>query len=216
MTPGAWQLPDPRRAPAGVELLALTGRLTPDVALAGYRRGLFAMEVAAGVNGWFSPDPRGILPLSRLHISRSLRRSLRRFRVTADQAFDAVVAACADPSRPGAWINEEYRTVYRALFARGHAHSIEVWSGERLVGGVFGIELGGLFCGESMFHRETDASKVALAGLVAHLGRAGGAERLLDVQWWTPHLGSLGVIEVPRADYLDQLAQALLLPPAFT
>lgn len=208
-------LPDPWRAPPGQDLLALAGPLTPDLALAGYRRGLFAMELAAGVNGWYSPDPRGILPLAGLQVSRSLRRSRRRFTVTTDRAFEAVVAACADPARPGSWINDEYRRVYRALAARGCAHSVEVWSGQRLAGGLVGIEQGGLFCGETMFHHETDASKVALVALVEILRAAGGAGRLLDVQWWTPHLGSLGAVAVPRTAYLDLLPLALSLPPAW-
>lgn len=209
------RLPDPRAAPPGRDIVALAGPLTADLALRGYRRGLFAMELAAGVNAWFSPDPRGIVPIDGLRVSRSLQRSCRRFRVTTDIAFDAVVAACADPDRPGAWINDEYRRVYRALHARGTAHSIEVWSGERLVGGLVGVEQGGLFCGETMFHRETDASKVALVALVRRLHDSGPGGRVLDVQWWTPHLGSLGAIQVPRNHYLDLLPGALVLPPAW-
>lgn len=215
MTRGPWRLPDPRQAQPGVELLALSGPLTADVALAGYRRGLFAMEVAEQVNGWFSPDPRGILLPESLHISRSLRRSMRGFRITVDQQFAAVVRACADPDRAGAWINAEYVQVYQELHTRGLAHSVEVWSRDHLVGGVFGVELGGLFCGESMFHRQTDASKAALVGLVERLVAAGPRGRILDVQWWTPHLGTLGVIEVPRLTYLDSLPPALALPAAF-
>lgn len=196
-------------------MLALSGPLTADLALAGYRRGLFAMEVAGQVNGWFSPDPRGILPPERLHISRSLRRSMRGFRITVDRQFASVVRACADPRRVGAWINAEYVQVYRELHARGLAHSVEVWSHDRLVGGVFGVEQGGLFCGESMFHHQADASKAAVVGLVDRLLTAGPQGRILDVQWWTPHLGTLGVIEVPRLMYLDALPQALALPAAF-
>ncbi len=198
-----------------MELLALSGPLTTERALLGYRTGLFAMEFEPGINAWFSPDPRGILPLRGMHLSRSLRRSMRRLRVTYDQAFDAVVSGCADPDRSGAWINDEYREVYTDLHSRGAAHSVEVWAGERLVGGVFGVEQGGVFSGESMFHRATDASKVALAALVARLVAAGPDGRILDVQWWTPHLGSLGVVEIPRSAYLDLLPAALWLPPAF-
>ena len=206
-------LPDPRAAPSGRDVVALCGPLTPDLALAGYRRGLFAMELAAGVNAWFSPDPRGVIPLSGLRVSRSLRRSLTTFAVTTDTAFDAVLDACADPARPGAWINVEYRRVYRSLHSRGAAHSVEVWRDGQLAGGLIGVEQGGLFCGETMFHRQTDASKVALVALVQRLASAPGAGRLLDVQWWTPHLGSLGAVAVPRDDYLDLLPQALRLPP---
>lgn len=220
MTRDPWRLPDPRRAPPGVELLGLSAGLTPQIALAGYRSGLFVMELEAGIAGWFSPDPRGILPLDRLHVSRSLRRSMIRFEVTFDSVFDEVVAACADPSRPGAWITPEYREVYRALHHAGAAHSVEVWSQGELAGGLFGVEQGGLFCGESMFHWRTDASKVAVAALVDVLrsaeGRsAEGLARILDVQWWTPHLGSLGVVAIPRSHYLDMLPAALSLPPAF-
>lgn len=198
-----------------MELLALSGTLTTDLAVAGYRTGLFAMEFEPGINAWFSPDPRAVLPLQGMHISRSLQRSRRRMTVTFDQAFEAVVAACADPDRSGAWINDEYRRVYRELHRRGHAHSVEAWWGDRLVGGVFGVEFGGLFCGESMFHHRTDASKVALAALVERLADVGDQGRLLDVQWWTEHLGSLGVVTMPRNAYLDQLPEALALPPAF-
>lgn len=208
-------LPDPRATPPGRDVVALCGPLTADLAIAGYRRGLFAMELAAGVNAWFSPDPRGVLPLPGLRVSRSLRRSLGRFAVTTDTAFEAVLEACADPGRPGAWINDEYRRVYRVLHARGAAHSVEVWRGDLLAGGLIGVEQGGLFCGETMFHRHTDASKVALVALVGRLAASPGPGRLLDVQWWTPHLGSLGVVEMSRDDYLDRLPQALRLPPAW-
>ncbi|MFN8125854.1 MAG: leucyl/phenylalanyl-tRNA--protein transferase [Candidatus Nanopelagicales bacterium] len=180
------------------------------MALVGYRRGLFAMEVAAGVMGWFSPDPRGILRPGTARVSRSLRRSMRRFTVTVDTCFAAVVAACADPDRDGHWITDDYRAVYRDLHNRGLAHSVEVWHDGRLAGGLFGVEQGGLFCGESMFHHVTDASKAALVATDTLLADAGGP-RLFDVQWWTPHLGSMGVIEIPRARYLEELPAALSL-----
>lgn len=215
MTRGSWALPDPRQAPAGVELLAVGGPFSADLAIAGYRRGLFAMEVAAGVMGWFSPDPRGVLPLGSVPVSRSLKRSMRRYRVTVDTSFSAVVAACADPDRPGHWITDDYRAVYRDLHSRGVAHSVEVWEGDLLAGGLFGVELGGLFCGESMFHRRTDASKVALVSM-ARLLSTGSADRVFDVQWWTPHLGSMGVVEVPRSRYLDRVSAALSLPPVLS
>lgn len=215
MTRGPWGLPDPRAAPPGVELLAVGGVLSADLAIAGYRRGLFAMEVAAGVMGWFSPDPRGVLPPGAVHVSRSLRRSMRSYRVTVDQDFAGVVAACADPGRPGHWITDDYRAVYRDLHNRGVAHSVEVWDDRGLAGGLFGVEQGGLFCGESMFHRRRDASKVALVTM-ARLLLAGGGERVFDVQWWTPHLGSMGVVEIPRRSYLDRVSAALSLPPVLS
>lgn len=212
-----WRLPDPRQFPAGVELIGLTARFDPDLALVGYRRGIFAMDVAGGVMGWFSPDPRGVLPLTGLHVGRSLHRARRRFTVTVDRAFAAVVDGCADPARSGAWITPAYRSVYLELHRRGVAHSVEVWSGPRLAGGVFGVEQGGLYCGESMFHRDTDASKVALVELVERLSAGEDSERrLFDVQWWTPHLATLGVVEIPRARYLDRLPGALALPPALS
>ena len=160
------------------------------------------------VLAWWSPDPRAILPLDGLRISRSLRRSLRRFEVRVDTAFDQVVDACADPSRPGAWITPAVAAAYGELHRLGHAHSVEAWTADgRLAGGLYGVGIGSLFAGESMFHHERDGSKVALVALVEWL-RARGAT-LLDVQWSTPHLASLGVIEVPRPRYLELLAEAV-------
>jgi leucyl/phenylalanyl-tRNA---protein transferase len=209
-----WTLPDPAAAPPGAELIAVGAAADPATLLAGYRRGLFAMELGGTVLGWYSPDPRGVLPLSRLRISRSLRRSIRRYRVSYDQHFPEVVAACGDPGRSGHWITDGFRVAYGALHTYGWAHSVEVWEGNELVGGLFGVEVGGLFSGESMFHRRTDASKVALVGLVDRLRTAPG-RRLLDVQWWTPHLATLGAVQMPRPVYLRRLAEALPEPPAF-
>jgi leucyl/phenylalanyl-tRNA--protein transferase len=155
-----------------------------------------------------------VLPLDGLRVSRSLRRSLARYEVRFDTAFDAVVANCADPDRSGRWITPEIAAAYGVLHRLGWAHSVEAWSpGGRLVGGLYGVAIGGLFAGESMFHHETDASKVALIGLVERL-RAGGAT-LLDVQWSTPHLTSLGVVEVPRSTYLERLVEAVHRPDAW-
>jgi leucyl/phenylalanyl-tRNA--protein transferase len=185
--------------------------------LAAYRSGLFPMPLQAGsveVVAWWSPDPRGVLPLDGLRVTRSLRRSQRRYSVRFDTAFDDVIAACANSARPGGWITAEISTAYRELHRLGWAHSVEAWSDDgRLVGGLYGVCVGGLFAGESMFHTETDASKVALVGLVERL-RAGGG-RLLDVQWSTPHLESLGVVEITRGDYLQQLVRAVVLPDAW-
>jgi leucyl/phenylalanyl-tRNA---protein transferase len=165
---------------------------------------------------WWSPDPRGILPLDHLHVSRSLRRSLGRFEITVDQAFARVMAGCAEPSRPQAWITKDFQHAYGRLHTMGWAHSVEVWNHEgELVGGLYGLEIGGLFAGESMFHTQTDASKAALVGLVEILRSTHDSDRLLDVQWRTPHLASLGVIEIPRPRYLDMLQRALLLPKVF-
>jgi leucyl/phenylalanyl-tRNA--protein transferase len=171
---------------------------------------------------WWSPDPRGVIPLEALRITRSLRRSLRRFEVRIDTAFEEVVDKCAAPTRAGRWISGPIRDAYLRLHELGWAHSVESWSlGDgRLAGGLYGVAVGGLFAGESMFHRTTDASKVALVALVDRMrdDGAGGAGRLLDVQWQTPHLESVGAIEVSRAHYLQLLdrALALALPTAFT
>ncbi|MCU1485400.1 MAG: leucyl-tRNA--protein transferase, partial [Actinomycetia bacterium] len=163
---------------------------------------------------WWSPDPRAVLPLDGLQVSRSLRKATARFEVRVDTAFDEVVAACADPDRPGRWISPAIAEAYGRLHRLGWAHSVETWTPDgRLVGGLYGVAIGGLFAGESMFHHEADASKVALVALVERL-RAGGAT-LLDVQWATPHLTSLGVVEVPRVNYLEQLVAAVHRPDAW-
>lgn len=185
-----------------------------------YRAGLFPMRLRGrrGQLGWWSPDPRGVLPLERLRVSRSLRAATRRYQVSLDTSFDAVVAGCADPARPSGWIGPDFARAYRALHERGVAHSVEVWDESgALVGGLYGVGLGGLFAGESMFHRARDASKVALVALVDQLRADGCAGRLLDVQWTTPHLASLGAVDIPREEYLRRLGEALELPdpPAF-
>jgi leucyl/phenylalanyl-tRNA--protein transferase len=160
---------------------------------------------------WWSPDPRGVLPIDHFRVGRSLRRSCARFEVRVDTAFEAVVDGCADPSRAGRWITTAIRDAYVGLHHLGWAHSVEAWDGDGLAGGLYGVAIGGLFAGESMFHRRTDASKVALVGLVERL-RDGGAT-VLDVQWVTPHLASLGAVEIPRSAYLRRLAEAIEQPP---
>src|SRR6478672_5812051 len=158
--------------------------------------------------GWFSPDPRGILPPERFVVSRSLRRTRRRFEIRVDTAFGEVVDGCADPRRPHGWITPEIRAAYVRLHELGWAHSVEAWDREGLAGGLYGVAIGRLFAAESMFHRRTDASKAALGWLCERLGP--GA--LLDVQWLTPHLASLGAVEVSREDYLGRLQEALRSP----
>ncbi len=194
--------------------------LAPGTLLAAYRAGLFPMPVSRrGPLGWFSPDPRGILPLDRLRVTRSLRRSCRRFEIRVDTAYDEVVRSCADPKRPGGWIRKDVVAAYRRLHDLGWAHSVEAWSRPEsspdgrasLAGGLYGVSVGGLFAGESMFHRERDASKAALVGLVEMLG-TDGRERLLDVQWATEHLLSLGAVAVTRPAYLTLLGKALPMP----
>jgi len=213
--PCAWRFP-PADVAGDDGLLALGADLEPGTLLAAYRAGIFPMPITGVPElAWFSPDPRGIVPLAEFAPGRSLRRAVRRFRVTADRAFDDVVAGCADPRRPGGWISPAIRAAYGRLHALGWAHSIEVWDADgTLAGGLYGVEIGGLFAAESKFHVRTDASKVALAALVERLRDAGGA-RLLDVQWTTPHLLALGARDVARADYLRRLRGALAAPPAF-
>ena len=221
--PTPWDLPDPRRAAPGEDLVGIGADLQPGTLLAAYRRGLFPMNVdTGGPLGWWSPDPRGILPLAQLRVSRSLRRSCRRFRVTIDTDFDRVIGACADVRRPHGWITPAIADAYRRLHRLGWAHSVEVWNARgEFAGGLYGVQVGGLFAGESMVHREADASKVALVALVDALldapargGAADGGERLLDVQWCTDHLASLGAVAIPRGEYLDRLARAIDIPPA--
>ncbi len=214
--PTGWILPDPRSAAPGDELLGVGADLEPGTLLTAYRRGLFPMPVRRrGPIGWWSPDPRGVVPLDGLRVSRTLRASVRRFEVTYDTAFDDVVEACADPRRPHGWITPAVARAYGELHRLGWAHSIEVRAGGQLVGGLYGVEVGGLFAGESMFHHATDASKVALVALVGRLRDAGARDRVLDVQWCTAHLASLGAVTLPRTDYLDLVAGAATLPPAF-
>ena len=186
--------------------------LEPGTILEAYRNGIFPMPTDGGrVLAWWSPDPRGILPLDALRTSRSLRRSMRMFEVTFDTEFRSVIEWCAAPHRTGAWIDGGIIDAYTELHHLGWAHSVEVRNGDgELVGGLYGLHIAGFFAGESMFHRVTDASKVALVALVGRL-RTIGVE-LLDVQWLTPHLASLGAVEIPRTDYLRRLDRALALP----
>jgi leucyl/phenylalanyl-tRNA--protein transferase len=211
--PSRFRMPDPQTAlPNG--LLAYGGDLEPGTLLAAYRAGIFPWPDANGRLLWWSPDPRAILPLDRFHESRSLRRTRRHgvFRTSLDRAYGRVVEGCAD--RPeGTWINSDMIAAYVALHELGWAHSVEVWAGERLVGGVYGVAIGGLFAAESMFHRESDASKVALAELVDHLRRR--EYGLLDVQLATDHLASLGAVAIARQDYRRLLGQAIAMHSSF-
>jgi leucyl/phenylalanyl-tRNA--protein transferase len=218
--PSRWELPS-AVTPAGVEIAGVGADLEAGTLLMAYRRGLFPMRLRArGPVGWWSPDPRGVIPLDGLLVSRSLRRSCRRFDVRIDTAFEQVVRGCADPSRPHGWIDEQFVAAYSELHRLGWAHSIETWAVDSpsgtgtLVGGLYGLSIGGFFAAESKFHRARDASKVALVALVDQL-RAGGAT-LLDVQWTTPHLESLGAVDVPRSEYLERLAVAVAAPPTTT
>jgi leucyl/phenylalanyl-tRNA---protein transferase len=189
--------------------------LTPEGVELAYRHGIFPMaDEGSGEVLWFRPDPRAVIPLDGFHVSRSLARTLRRaaFDVRVDTDFEGVMRGCAD--RPeGTWISERFVEVYGALHRAGKAHSVEAWRGGRLVGGAYGLALGGAFMAESMFHRETDASKVALAALTSRLRERGFV--LLDVQYVTPHLESLGAIEITKREYERRLEAALRLDCRF-
>ena len=189
--------------------------LTPEGVLLAYGHGIFPMaDERSGEVLWFRPDPRAIIPLDGFHVSRSLARTLKRatFEIRVDTDFEGVMRGCAD--RPeGTWISERFLEVYTALHRAGKAHSVEAWREGRLVGGTYGLALGGAFMAESMFHVETDASKVALAALCSRLREQGFI--LLDVQYVTPHLESLGAVEITRREYERRLEQALGLPCRF-
>ena len=192
-------------------MIAIGGDLRPATLISAYRGGIFPM-VVSGLNvlGWWSPDPRGILPLDGLRVTRSLRQSARHYEVRVDTCFVDVMRGCADPSREDGWITEEFIDAYATLHDMGWAHSVEVFDGEgQLAGGLYGVRINGLFAGESMFYRQRDASKVALIALVDLMRESGMT--LLDVQWRTEHLASLGVIDVSRDDYLARLHAALCI-----
>jgi leucyl/phenylalanyl-tRNA--protein transferase len=202
---------------AGSDGLLMTGgSLAPDWLLEAYSRGIFPMPIKVGrrrLVAWITPDPRGILELDGLHISQRLVRRLRRgeFQFSFDRAFTEVVEGCAAP-RPtdhddDVWLTLAMQRAYARLHVLGYSHSVEVWQDGRVVGGIFGVAIGGLFAGESMFYRVTDASKAALAALVGRLVERGYT--LLDVQWTNPHTRSLGAIDIHRSEYLNRLSHAL-------
>ena len=190
-----------------------------ELLVSAYSTGWFPMAVDEGEIRWYSPDPRGVMPLDAFHVPARLARVIRsgRFRVEIDRDFSAVIHACAQADRkgddPGTWIDSEILASYVALHRQGLAHSVEAWQGDVLAGGLYGVALGGAFFGESMFHRVTDASKVALAALVERMKARGFT--LLDVQWVTPHLEQFGAIEIPRSQYLRLLGKALKVHALF-
>lgn len=217
--PSPWAFP-PADSGDG-DLVAIGADLAPGTVLAAYRAGLFPMAVDGPdvrrsrrqpAMAWWSPEERGVLPLSGLRVSRSMRQSSKNFEIRVDTAFSEVVAGCADPSRPGGWIDDAIITAYTELHRLGWAHSVETWHDGELAGGLYGLAIGGLFAGESMFTRQRDASKVALMGLVDLLRDEYADQRLLDTQWQTEHLATLGVVQLPRPDYLERLTEALTLP----
>lgn len=189
--------------------------IDPALLVRAYREGIFPMAVDNGEIGWFSPDPRGIVPIDRFHLPSRLARTLRHapFETRIDHDFEAVMRACAADREDGTWISEEIVESYTTLHRLGLAHSVEIWRDGQLAGGLYGVHIGGAFFGESMFHRVTDASKAALAALVDRLQRRGFL--LLDIQWVTPHLQQFGAVEIPRGRYLRQLKTALARDCAF-
>jgi leucyl/phenylalanyl-tRNA--protein transferase len=193
--------------------LQLLTMIDPELLLQGYRLGVFPMAMEDDSIEWFSPDPRAVLPLEDFHVPHALRRVLRRkaFETTIDKAFSEVIAACAE--REDTWINREIVESYTQLHRLGNAHSVEAWKEGKLAGGLYGVAVGGAFFGESMFHRVTDASKIALVALVEHL-RAHKFV-LLDTQWLTPHLQQFGGMEISRNHYLRLLRRAVELPRKF-
>ena len=192
------------------DLIAVGADLEPGTLLAAYRSAYFPMPIdEPGGIGWWSPNPRAVIELDQLRISRSLRRSIRHYEIRIDTAFGEVIEACGDPTRPHGWINDAIISAYTRLHTLGWAHSIEAWDDQGLAGGLYGVSIGNFFAAESMFHRRTDAGKVALAGLVRLLRENPGG--LLDVQWSTPHLQSLGATELNRSTYVQRLVQAARL-----
>lgn len=204
-----WGFPQPADWPDD-DVVCIGADLEPDTLLYAYAHGMFPMFVdeAHRALGWWSPVERGVIPLDRFRQSRSMRRSARGFNVTLDADFAGVIEACATSHDTGNWIDDSFIAAYRTLHDLGHAHSVEVWDGHgQLVGGLYGVRINGLFAGESMFHRRTDASKVALAHLVELMNLEGMT--LLDTQWCTDHLSSLGGISVARDEYLRMVDAAV-------
>ncbi len=212
--PSAWVFPPVHGSePDGP--VAIGGDLLPGTLLSAYRHGLFPMPIGRRRLGWFSPDPRGVLFPDEAHTSRSLARSMRRFEFRVDTSFAAVMDGCADPGRPHGWISQEFKSAYGLLHQMGWAHSIETFLDGQLVGGLYGLCIGGLFAAESKFHTHTDASKAAVVELARIMSSA--PDSIIDVQWSTPHLATLGVCEIPRDRYIELAVRATRqpIPPQF-
>ena len=192
-------------------LVGVGGDLLPETLVRAYSEGVFPWYNEGDPILWWSPDPRAVIELDGLHVSRRLARTIRsgKFRVTVDRCFPRVMRACGETRPEGTWVTGEMLAAYTELHRRGYAHSLEVWQGDELAGGVYGVAVGGLFAGESMFHHRTDASKVALVALVERLRRRGYA--LFDVQMKTGHTERMGAVEIPRAEYLRRLHDAVRL-----
>ena len=212
-----WDFPSPEQMPKD-DLVSLGADLKPETLIDSYKNGILPMHIQIENKreiGWWSPQQRGILPLNKINISSSLKKSMKKYFVTFDQDFDSVIDGCGDDKRPKRWINKDIKTAYKKLFELGYVHSVEVWNKkDELVGGLYGVEVNGLFAGESMFNTQTDASKTALVYLVEKLSQAGG-ERIFDVQWQTPHLKSMGVVKISRSKYISLLPEVMNTKPAF-
>jgi leucyl/phenylalanyl-tRNA--protein transferase len=215
--PSPWEFP-----PVGVagpsDVVAGGADLAPGTVLAAYRRGLFPMPDHRGSLLWWSPVDRGVIEVAGYRPSRSLRRARAKFEIRVDTAFDQVIRACADPRRPGSWIDRDVIASYTELHRLGWVHSVEAWDGDELAGGLYGVAIGGLFAGESMFHHKTDGSKAAVAGTIELLNDEYAADRVFDIQWVTDHLATLGAISIPRETYVRRVAAAVdvPLPKAFS
>ena len=215
--PSQWDFP-----PVGVagasDVVAGGADLAPGTVLAAYRRGLFPMPDHRGSVLWWSPVDRGVIEIANYDPSRSLRRARAKFEIRVDTAFDQVIRACADPRRPGSWIDREIIASYTELHRLGWVHSVEAWDGDELAGGLYGVAVGGLFAGESMFHHKTDGSKAAVAGAIELLNDEYAADRVFDIQWVTDHLATLGAVSIPREAYVRRVSKALgvPLPKAFS
>jgi leucyl/phenylalanyl-tRNA--protein transferase len=212
-----WEFP-PVAVAGASDVVAAGADLEPGTVLAAYKRGLFPMPDSHGPLLWWSPVDRGVIEIEGFTPSRSLRRARQRFEIRVNTAFDQVIRACADPSRPGSWIDDDIIASYTRLHEMGWVHSVEAWDGDELAGGLYGVAIGGLFAGESMFHHKTDGSKAAVAGLVELLSDKYAAHRLLDIQWVTSHLATIGAVAIPRDAYVERLQRAICypLPDAFS
>ena len=212
LQPCEWEFPNIGDWPTS-DLVTAGADLEPATVITGYSKGMFPMGIhtrRGDALGWWSPVERGVLPLDGFHVSGSLRKSIRKFETRIDTCFETLITMCAELPRDGRWITPEFISAYTKLHELGYAHSVEVFRNDELVGGLYGVRINGFFAGESMFHIATDASKVALWRLTEEMKRAGMS--LLDVQWQTPHLESLGVIKVSRLEYLQKLSKALEAP----
>ena len=216
----AFEFPPPSTADERGRVV-VGGDLAPETVLTAYRTGLFPMRQGDGRLAWWSPDPRAVILPEHLHVAHSLRRAVNRFEIRVDTSFEVVIDACADRAESEYhWITSEVRAAFVELHRLGWAHSVEAWTRAsdehpaELAGGLYGVSIGRMFGGESMFHRQRDASKAALVALVEVMREGPGAEHsMIDCQWMTPHLASLGAVDVARDEYLARLAQAIALPP---